>query len=212
MKKHMMMSAALVAGLLSTTAMAEMSNSNAKKMSDDSYVTISGTVDSVDNEREFTVRDGSGTIGVDLAPNESIVLKKGQQVTVSGTVDNDLGFVDVNAQNVYVHKGMTKSISDAMKSIPGVSTTDAQAFNIKDLPSQGMVKITGTVSDVNNEKEFTLRDDTGSINVDIVSDERAALTKGAEVTVIGNVDNGMMSKDIKATKVIVIADATPEKN
>ena len=207
MKKHMIMSAAMAA-LLSTTALAETPNANAKTMSDDSYVTITGFVESVDNEREFTLRDASGTISVDLAPNQSIVLEKGQQVTVSGTIDNDLGFVDVNAQNVYVHKGFTKNIGDAMKSIPGVSTSDAQAFNIKDLPDQGMVKITGTVSDVSNEKEFTLRDDTGTINVDIESNERAALTKGAEVTVIGKVDSGLLSKDIKASKVIVTADAT----
>jgi uncharacterized protein YdeI (BOF family) len=206
MKKHLIFSVAAMSAMLSTTALAETPNAAAKKLGDNSYVTISGVVDSVDNEREFTVRDASGTIDVDLAAKQSVVLKKGQHVTVSGIVDNDMGFVDVDATNVYVHKGLNKTVSDAVKSIPGISTSDAQAFNIKSLPNQGIVKISGTVTDVDNEKEFTLKDKTGSIDVDVASDENVILRKGAEVTVIGMVDSGVLGKDINATNVIVIAD------
>lgn len=213
MKTSMFLTVAGVATLLSTTALAaDVSNASAKKMPDDSYVTISGTVESVQNEREFKLRDNTGTIGVDIKSNQSVVLKPGQYVTVSGTVDNDLGMVDIDATDVYAHKGFTRSVSDALRGMKGVSTSDAQAFNIKDLPKEGMVKVTGTVTDVDNEKEFTLRDESGSINVDIESNEKAALKKGARVTVIGSVDSGALGKDINATQVIVVADAQPAKN
>lgn len=207
MKKDIAIMGAGFAMLLSTTALA--TNEEVKKLPDDSVVTLSGTVDSVQNEREFTLRDTTGTIGVDIKSNESVVLKAGDSVTVSGLVDKDITGTDINASDVYVHKGFTRSVSDALKSMPGVSTNDATAYYIKDLPKQGMVKLTGTVKDVDNEKEFTLQDDTGTINVDIESTENAALTKGAKVTVIGSIDDKLTGKDINAVKVLVLADAKP---
>ena len=42
--------------------------------------------------------------------------------------------------------------------------------------------------------------------------ESAALTKGAQVTVVGYVDTGLMSKEIRATRVIVAADAKSTTN
>jgi uncharacterized protein YdeI (BOF family) len=64
------------------------------------------------------------------------------------------------------------------------------------------------VIDIDNEKEFTLRDETGSINIDIVSAQNAALTEGAEVTVIGNVNNGMLGKSIDAKEVLIVSNAS----
>lgn len=197
---------AAAAALLSTSALAA-ATSTIDKLPDEGVVTLSGTVDSVENEREFTLRDATGTIGVDIESNESVVLKEGDRVTVSGTVDRDLAGTDINASRVDVDKGFVEGMSDAVQSIPGVSTADAQAFNIESLPKEGMVKVTGTVSDVDNEQAFTLKDKTGSIDVDMASAEKAALTEGAEVTVIGLVDSGLMSRHLKASKVIVLANA-----
>ena len=210
MKPHHFFTAAGVAALLATSAMAS-TVITINDLPDNGAVTLSGTVKSVENEREFTLSDETGTIGVDLESTQSVVLKKGDRVTVTGQVDKDITGTDINASHVEVEKGFVEGMSDAVQSIPGVSTTDAQAFNIDSLPEEGAVKLTGKVSDVDNEREFTLTDKTGSINIDVVSPEKAALTEGAHVTVIGVMDNGLLSRHVKAQKVLVIADAQPDE-
>jgi uncharacterized protein YdeI (BOF family) len=204
--KHCFLYVAGVAALLSSTAMA--ANISVKTLPDEGQVTINGVVDSVHNEREFTLRDNSGKINVDIESSQSVVLKEGDEVTVTGKIDKDITGKDINASKVDVRKGIVQGVSDAVKGIPGVSTTSASAFNINSLPDNGMVKVTGTVTDVSGEKAFTLKDDTGTIDVDVESRQNAALTEGAKVTVIGNIDKGLLGKDIKATEVIVIADSS----
>lgn len=193
--------------LLSSTALAATID-NVAKLSNNSQVNISGVVESVEGEREFILRDTSGNaVDVDVTSNQSLTLKEGDEVDVSGKVDKGLISTDINASDVRVKKGLVEGATDAVSSIPGVSTMDAQAFNIVDVPRSGIVKVTGIVSDVDSEKKFTLKDKTGSINIDMTSAERAVLTEGATVTVLGAVDSGIFSKDINATKVLVIADA-----
>lgn len=194
--------------LLSSSALAKNID-ELKSMKGGSPVTFSATVDSVDNEREFTVRDKSGTIDVEITSEQSVVLEKGDKVTIIGKLDkNPLG-TEINASKVTVSKNIARAVGDAIEGHTSVSLEGATSYDIKNLPKEGLVKVSGTVSDVDNEKEFTVRDATGSVNVDVKSEETVALTKGAEVTVIGYVDNGMFGKDIQAHKVLVIADATP---
>lgn len=211
MRSHIYLAAG-VAALLSTSALAGEIVSIAN-LDNKAEVTINGVVDSVENEREFTLRDSAGAkIGVDITSNESLSLKKGDNITVSGTVDRGMTGTDINAHSVSVSKTLVKGLKDAVRSVPGISTTDAQAFNIVDLPREGMVKVTGTVSEVDSEKAFTLRDKTGAINVDVVSAQNAVVTKGAEVTVIGSIDNGIFSKGINATEVLVISNSKLSSN
>lgn len=212
MKKNALLTLAVASTLLAGNAFAadatkNMTTESVKQMDDKAAVTLSGIVDSVDNEREFTIKDDKGSIGVDLAEGQSIVLKKGQHVTVTGTVDNDLGVVDINATNIDTHQNLGQKVSDAVKSVDGVSTMNAQAYNIKDLPKTGMVKVTGYVDDVDDEKEFTLKDDSGSIEVELHGTQKAALAEGSKVTVIGAIDNGMLGKSISAKQVIVVENA-----
>ncbi len=193
------------AALLSTSALA--ASYTIDTLPDEGAVNISGYVKSVENEREFTLRDETGDISVDIESNQSVVLKEGDPVTVSGVIDNDITGKDINANRVDVQQGFVEGMSNAVRSIPGVSTTDAQAFTIKSLPEKGMVKVSGTVTDVANEEAFTLNDETGSIKVNVASAQKTALTEGAKVTVIGMMDSGLMSKHLKASDVIVVADA-----
>ncbi len=214
MKNHVFLAAGLAA-LLSTSALAGEvpSVEDIESLENKEEVTISGIVDSVENEREFTLRDAVGEkIGVDISSNESLALKKGDAITVSGTVDRDISGTDINAHTVSVSKPLVKGLKDAIRSVPGISTTDAQAFNISDLPSEGRVKVTGTVAEVDNEKEFTLRDKTGTVNVDVVSTQNAVVTKGAEVTVIGSIDSGAFGKDINATEVLIVENSKVSAN
>ncbi|MBN8531292.1 MAG: NirD/YgiW/YdeI family stress tolerance protein [Alphaproteobacteria bacterium] len=210
------MAAAGFLALLSTTALSANQVNAIKNLENGNQVNITATVDSVQNEREFTLRDATGTIDVDLdSSGQSVVLKQGDTVTVSGVLDKGVLGTDINASSVTVN---TKS--SAVTPPPSVPLTgtanpadapmvNATAYNIGNLPKQGLVKVSGTVADVNNEKEFTLKDQTGSIDVNIGSADNAAVTEGAQVVVIGYVENGLFSKDINASKVQVMASAAP---
>ena len=197
----------LTAALVSTSALA--STATVKNMPDKGHVTLEGTVSSVENAREFTLRDAAGTIDVDIDSNQSVVIKNGDKVTVDGVVDKGITGTGINARSVTVQKNMAEAAGDAIEGNTDISLEGATVYNIENLPDKGLVKISGTVTHVDNEKKFTLKDSTGSINVDIESSETAALTEGAEVTVIGYVDKGMLGKDINANKVLVTASAQP---
>jgi uncharacterized protein YdeI (BOF family) len=194
-----------LAALISTSVLAAIDN--IKNLKDGSGVNVTGTVESVKSEREFTLRDSTGTVGVEITSNQSVVLKKGDEVTVNGTVDKSILSTDINATEVDVHKNIAQAIGDTIEANTAISPEGATMYNIASLPKAGLVKISGTVTSVSNEKKFTLKDSTGSIKVDVKSPETAAITKGAQVTVIGNVDSGMFSKDIDAQKILVVADA-----
>lgn len=170
-------------------------------------VTLSGTVRDVKNEREFTLHDNTGDIVVSLTSNKSAVLSEGQAVTVSGKVENGLLGKYINASNVQAHKNVSTAISDAIETHTDLSLDKAKKSNIGKLPNEGLVKLSGTVDDVKSEKRFAIKDATGRINVDIQSGENVILTKGTAVTVIGYVDKGLLSKRIRATHVIVTANA-----
>lgn len=199
-------------GLMCTSAMAANGTISIKDLPDGGEVSLTGTVDAIDNEREFTLRDSTGAIDVEIKSAESVVLKKGDKVSVSGTIDKGLTSTEIDAKSVVVHKNISETIGEAIEGSTGVSIQGAESYHINNLPKEGMVKISGTVTEVDSEKEFTLKDSTGSIDIDVESSEAAALTKGAQVTVIGYVDNGMLGKDINATKVLVQADAVPVVN
>lgn len=196
------------AALLSTSALAATVTIN--QLPDSGNVTISGTVSKVKNEREFTLRDSTGSVDVNLENGQSVVLKEGAKVSVDGTVDKGILGKDINASNVTVDKSMSEAVTEGLEKNTSMSMEGAQSYTINQLPKEGKVKISGTVTDVDNEKEFTLKDSTGSIDIDLEeSSEAAALKTGSEVTVIGYVEDGMTGKDINATKVMVISDTSP---
>jgi len=197
--------------LVSSAALADVAN--VRSMQDGQQIDITATVDRVQNEREFTLRDSSGTINVDIESNESVVLKPGDTVDVSGILDKGWFGADINASQVIVHKGVAQAMGDAIEGRTNLSLEGATSYNIRNLPKEGLVKVTGTVTAVKNEKEFTVKDTTGSIKVDVESSETAALTKGAEVTVVGYVDRGVLgTRDINAHKVLVLSNASPMAN
>ncbi len=206
--KHPMLSiSCLAAIMLSSAALATVKS--VKDMEDGSQVNLTGTVDSVQNEREFKLRDATGVIRVDIESNQSVVLKQGDNVTVIGRLDKGPLVSDINARAIKVNKPVAQAVSDAIEGQTTLSLEGATTYNISQLPEEGLVKVNGTVTNVANEKKFTVKDVTGSIKVDVESAETAALTEGAEVTVIGYVDSGLFGKALKARKVLVVASAAP---
>ncbi|MCE3231898.1 MAG: Bacterial fold protein [Rickettsiaceae bacterium] len=187
--------------LLSTTALAQ--NLTIKTLPDSGTVSITGTVDKVKNEKRFVLRDNSGTISVDIESNKPILLQKGQTVRVSGYIDKHLMGKDINATSVEVQSNPPQ---DTTASTGGdVDTPDrASEFSIANLPQSGAVKVSGLIQDLNNEKNFTLQDDTGKIDVNIQEAEiSTSLSNSTKVVVFGYVENGLTGRKIKATKVLV---------
>ena len=197
--------------VLALSATGALANNNAtirglNDLKDGTPVAVVGTVDDINHESEFTLRDATGTINVDIEGQQSVVLQKGQQVTVRGNVDRDITGTDINATSIEVSQNMGQAIEDTIEANTNVSFKGAAPSTVQALPKTGLVKLQGRVSAVENEKEFTLTDDTGSIDVNITSDKAAALKQGADVTVVGYVNDGMMGRDINASDVYVAAN------
>ncbi|MEJ0062675.1 MAG: NirD/YgiW/YdeI family stress tolerance protein [Alphaproteobacteria bacterium] len=207
MKKYakIFLTVAGIAALLPGLAHADVDA--VKKQESGTAITIEGNVEKVSGERKFVLRDKSGLIDVEIENNQSSVMKQGDSVTVTGMVHKGMLGTTIQASRVDVKQGMAQGLSDAIDSATDGATTKAQTVTVQTLPRTGMVRLLGTVDSVGNEKNFTLKDQTGRVNVKITSEEAAVLTQGAEVTVIGYVDTGLFSKNINATHVITRADA-----
>jgi len=195
--------AGLATFLLATTAMAASAVS-VKDMPNGNPVSLTGTVEDFDSQHSFTLNDGSGTVKVDLSSAKSLVLKNGDKVNVTGTVDKGIILTDVLAQSVTEDKGFGERVGNAIDSITGDKpSSDARPVTIAALPTTGLIKVSGMVESVSSAKKFTLKDQTGSVDVTIKSDQSASLNKGTHVAVIGYVEKGILGNSINATEVHV---------
>lgn len=209
------MKATIIAGIVALSAapaLAAVTSAAAiKNLPDGGGVTLNGTVEDFDSEHFFTLRDSTGTVKIDLSAAKSVVLTNGERVTVAGTIRNRgiLG-TSISARTVSEDKGVGQRIGEAIDSATGEDAAGyARTANIVSLPKSGLVKINGTVDSVDSEKKFTLKDQTGHIDIAIKPGMSASLNKGTEVTVVGYVNNGMLGKSIEATEVDVVASSMP---
>jgi len=81
------------------------------------------------------------------------------------------------------------------------STTLAMNENIKDLPDGGIITISGTIERIRNNHEFTLRDNTGVITVEVGPSQSMKLQEGAVATVAGTVEKGLLSTNLSASSI-----------
>ncbi len=166
---------------------------------------ITGTVTSVKNPRAFILENDHGRLEVLVENSQSVVLKEGDQVTVTGALDKSWLGTKLHARQITVQKGIVQTLSDAVKGAPGLPTSNAQPYDIGRLPASGKVKLTGTVTAVRSDTSFMLEDATGRIHIDVASAERAAITPGARVSVIGKVNNSLLhGRQVKAYSIIVL--------
>lgn len=196
--------AALCLALFAAPAYATISET--KKMPNGSPVSVAGTIDRIDSAREFVLRDDTGRVRVSIESDQSAVLKNGMYVTVGGTIDRGIFTTNINATSVTTHKTLTQATKSALTKGTGLDVNGATATTIAKLPQKGLVKLHGVVVKIDNEKEFALQDATGTVNIDVLTNEYTALVPGAQVIVIGYVDGGLLSKDINATKITVVAE------
>ena len=181
-----------------------------KDLPNGNQVTLQGTVEDFNSQHSFMLRDNSGSVKIDLSSTHAVVLKEGEQVTVSGTVNQTILGPDVIAASVSEDKGIGQKVGEAIDSVTGQDAAgSARTSTIASLPKSGLVSVNGVVQSVYSGKSFAMKDPTGVIDVAIKSGESASLNKGTEVTVIGNVDDGFFSKSINATEVKIRANSAP---
>src|SRR5262245_27906450 len=65
-------------------------------------------------------------------------------------------------------------------------SADAKVVTIKALPDSGLVKVNGTIDNVSSARKFTLKDQTGHVDVAMEEEASTSLKKGLEVSVVGN--------------------------
>ena len=207
--------AILAVGILIFLSSAALATSTimVKDYPDGGTVTLQGTVEDFSNAHSLLLRDLRGTIKIDLSSTQPITLQDGEKINVTGTVHHTLLGTDIIATTVSEDKGVGQEVGEAIDSLTGQDVASgARVVTIQALPATGLVKVNGVVSRVGNSKNFTLKDSTGNIGVTIVSGESASLKKGTEVTVVGNVDKGLLGKSINAIQVDVVTTSAPAAN
>lgn len=232
MSNKFITAATLAAILMSGTAMAETTIKQLTQTG--SNVSISGTVDSVQNANKFTLRDSAGST-IDVNSNAALNVKKGDRVDVSGTLNSELlGLgkqinaasvnTDVSATASAATKGTLTNVKESIKD--GAHSVKETATNLVDkaqdklapsaggevsaiaqLPDSGDVAIRGTVASVTNDKhKFTLRDNAGK-TIDINHTQAMNVAAGDTVLVRGRMQDEVagMGDEIQAYNVQQVA-------
>lgn len=181
-------------------------------MSDQSAVTLTGTVRDVRSD-EFTLDYGANQITVEMDNGWSWyrdparVLRPGERVTISGIIDDDLfEGREIEANTVYVHDRYTYFYGDDQMSDDRIAMgTDFNA------PGDGAyVTASGTVREVKG-REFVLDTGAGAIQVDTLpmaynpmdDDGLQKIMPGDRVHVTGILDDGLFErKEIQANTIV----------
>lgn len=195
-----LLSGAALALMIVPTAEAQLSRAD-QTLEANTYVTLSGTVEGTPETNSFTLRYTGGSIRVDtndawpdlFRKDAAEILKPGDQVTVTGRVDDALfSAKEIDAMSIS-HKGQTYS---------RVYTRGADADPLfKMWPYYGWdaarvdndnVSVSGVVSEIsgNNEFEMKFGDRTMKVDTsDLTLAETERLRAGDRVTVFGKVDD-----------------------
>jgi uncharacterized protein YdeI (BOF family) len=197
-----------LAVLLTASAAADEPNPYLK--ADDTWISISGTVDKVDAD-SFMLDYGDGTVRVEMDDGDrdadAYKLLKGDKVTVSGIIDDDFfETTKIEASSVFVENLGTTFYASAVdeESYEGLDPSAIPPVVV----SRTVVR--GTVSKVNDD-EFVI--DTGSqllrVDVDEMSfdplDDQGYLKidEGDRVKVIGQMDTNLFEgRELEADTIV----------
>lgn len=187
----------LTAYLLTLTCSFAMA-ANPYMQSDDTWISISGTVDSVSPD-EFILDYDDGMITVEMDDGDrdadAYVLDKGDKVTVTGKIDDDFfETTTIEASSVYIENINTYFYSSSIDEEDAYSVI-ATPLTMTDPIVVSETMIEGTVTQVFDE-EFTL--DTGLTEFTVETEEMGydplddvgyqQIDVGDRVVVSGNID------------------------
>lgn len=175
------------------------------ELRNNAYVTLTGTVGDITDADEFTLNYKGGSIKVDtndywpdlFAKDALEVLKPGDQITVTGVVDDNyftkkeidatsIAYRGTNYSRLYRHK----SDGTAYSNVWPYYVWDEKIY-------ENRVGISGTVSNILNDQEFEMKYGTGTIKVDtsalkVLDTDR--LNVGDRVMVYGDMDENWFGK------------------
>lgn len=215
MKKSAFALSVLASTLIAAPAMAQMP----KLQPDDSYVSISGTVLTAEDD-EFSLDYGQGKISVEMDDRGWVgnqpELIPGDEVTVYGRVEKHF-FVDasIEADSVFIEEPAAYYYSSP--------TNDMTTFAVMDVAPVtpvvvGDLILTGTVQSIKGRQftvntgdlEFTI-DTSGMPNNPLDNEGRQKVGKGDTVSVAGNLGSAAIGdRKLNAESIIVLRDQSQQ--
>ena len=202
--------AALIAAGFTTNAVAD--EADPYSMADNTWITLSGEVESVDRD-SFMLDYGDGYILVEMDDGDrdadAYKLLKGDKVTVSGRIDDDFfETTKIEAGSVYVENIGTTFFASSVDE--ETSEQFVAAISVPVVVSETVVQ--GTVTDV-ARNEFTVDAGLKKLRVDVSDmpfdplDEEGYLKVdvGDRVRVSGEIDNKVFEgRELVADTIIVL--------
>ena len=202
--------AALVAAGFTTNALAD--EADPYSMADNTWITLSGEVESVDRD-SFMLDYGDGYIMVEMDDGDrdadAYKLLKGDKVTVSGRIDDDFfETTKIEAGSVYVENIGTTFFASSVDE--ETSEQLVAAISVPVVVSETVVQ--GTVTDV-ARNEFTVDAGMKNLRVDVADmpfdplddDGYLKIDVGDRVRVTGDMDNQVFEgRQLVADTVIVL--------
>jgi uncharacterized protein YdeI (BOF family) len=190
---------------------AKMKGPNPYAKADDSWISISGTVDMVERDA-FTLNYGNGSVRVEMDDRdrdaEAYTLREGDKITVNGLIDDDLfETTKIEASSVYVDKLGTTFYASAL---------DEEDFYVVTYMARpdDFAAVHGLVTEVSGD-EFTI--DNGPVSIKVDAEEMAynpldndgyqKVEVGDVVRVTGEIDNGFFDgREIKANTITTLVE------
>ena len=200
--------AALIAAGFTTSAVAD--DTNPYTMADNTWITLSGEVESV-NRDSFMLDYGDGYIMVEMDDGDrdadAYKLLKGDKVTVSGQIDDDFfETTKIEASSVYVENIGTTFFASPVDE----ETSEGLVATVTVPVVVAETVVQGTVTDVNND-EFTVDAGLKNLRVDVndmpynpLDDEGyLKIDVGDRVRVTGDMDSDLFEgRELVANTVI----------
>jgi hypothetical protein len=78
-------------------------------------------------------------------------------------------------------------------------------FTIENIPDEGPIQVSGIVTWVEDDDEFTLADSTGDVEVEMAEGAVKDVDIGDYVTITGNVDDNILQDEIEDAQVAIVS-------
>ncbi|WP_020399536.1 hypothetical protein [Kordiimonas gwangyangensis] len=163
-------------------------------------VMITATVDDVDSNTEFTIRDDSGET-IDVESVTKLTIREGDLVKIVGVMDDELAGIgrEIDATSVTVVDAADEmatatgddetSLDASLDKAVEFASSETEFDTVDALPDEGMVTISGTVEEVDIEdNSFKLRDRSGE-SIDVHPTKPLTVKAGQKVKVTGVMDD-----------------------
>ncbi|MDZ7783970.1 MAG: hypothetical protein U5K56_13885 [Halioglobus sp.] len=200
----------LLLAALSLGSAARADKPNPYLMAENTWITISGTVESVEMDNfELDYGDGNVTVEMDDGDRDAdgYKLMKGDKVTVSGVIDDDFyELTTIEASSVYVENLGTTFFASSVDE----ESLDSWAVAVAEPVIVSETVVQGTVTEVKDD-EFSI--DTGARKLEVDVDDMSynplddegyqKIGKGDRVRVTGDIDEDLFdSRELDADSVV----------